>query len=65
MDCNCSESCYTPRIPVPSTQELFFLVIAIFALWFVLKLAKLAIRVILFLITVAIVMGVVWHFFLR
>lgn len=48
-----------------STQELLFLVIAIFVLWFVLKLAKLAIRVILFLITVAIVLGVVWHFFLR
>jgi hypothetical protein len=50
---------------VPSNQELLYLVIAIFALWFVLKLARFAIRVILLLITVAIVMGVVWHFFLR
>jgi hypothetical protein len=50
---------------VPSTQELLFLLIAIFALWFVLKLAKLAIRVIFFFITVAVVLGVVWLFFLR
>ncbi|HYH05651.1 MAG TPA: hypothetical protein VEK11_01210 [Thermoanaerobaculia bacterium] len=50
---------------MPSTQELLFLLIAIFALWFVLKLAKLAIRVIFFFITVAVVLGVVWLFFLR
>ena len=50
---------------MPGTQELLVLVIAIFVLWFLLKLAKLAIRVILFLITLAIVMGVIWHFFLR
>ena len=50
---------------MPSTQELLVLIVAIFVLWFFLKLAKLAIRVILFLITVAIVLGVVWHFFLR
>jgi hypothetical protein len=50
---------------MPSTQELLVLVVAIFVLWFILKLAKLAIRVILFLIMLAIVLGVVWHFFLR
>ncbi|HYC58231.1 MAG TPA: hypothetical protein VEK79_01565 [Thermoanaerobaculia bacterium] len=50
---------------MPGTQELLILFIAIFVLWFVLKLAKLAIRVILFLITLAIVIGVIWHFFLR
>ncbi len=50
---------------MPSTEELLVLVIAIFVLWFVLKLAKLAIRVILFLVTLAIVIGVIWHFFLR
>jgi hypothetical protein len=50
---------------VPSTQEILYLLVAIFVLWIVLKLARLAIRVILFLITVAIVLGVVWHFFLR
>jgi hypothetical protein len=50
---------------MPGTQELLVLVIAIFVLWFVLKIAKLAIRVILFLIMVAIVIGVLWHFFPR
>lgn len=50
---------------MPSTEELLVLIIAIFVLWIVLKLAKLAIRVILFLITLAIVFGVIWHFFLR
>ena len=50
---------------MPGTQELLILFIAIFVLWLVLKLAKLAIRVILFLITLAIVIGVIWHFFLR
>jgi hypothetical protein len=50
---------------MPGTQELLVLIVAIFVLWFVLKLAKLAIRVILFLVTLAIVIGVCWHFFLR
>jgi hypothetical protein len=50
---------------MPGTQELLVLIVAIFALWFVLKIAKLAIRVILFLITLAIVIGVFWHFFPR
>ena len=50
---------------MPSTEELLVLVVAIFVLWFLLKLAKLAIRVILFLVTLAIVIGVIWHFFLR
>jgi hypothetical protein len=50
---------------MPGTQELLVLVVAIFVLWFVLKLAKLAIRVILFLIMLAIVIGVIWHFFPR
>jgi hypothetical protein len=50
---------------MPGTQELLVLVIAIFVLWFVLKLAKIAIRVILFLIMLAIVIGVLWHFFPR
>ena len=50
---------------MPSTEELIVLVVAIFVLWFVLKLAKLAIRVILFLVTLAIVLGLFWHFFSR
>jgi hypothetical protein len=50
---------------MPSTHELLILFIAIFALWFVLKLARLAIRVILFIITLAIVGGVLWFGFMR
>jgi hypothetical protein len=50
---------------MPSTQELLILVVAIFALWIVLKVAKLAIKVIFFLITVAIIAGVLWFVFVR
>jgi hypothetical protein len=50
---------------MPSTQELLILLVAIFVLWFVLKLARLAIRVILFIVTLAIVGGVLWHLFMR
>jgi len=50
---------------MPSTQELFVFFVAILVLWILFKVAKLAIRVILFLIMIAIVFGVVWHFFLR
>jgi len=45
---------------MPSIQELLILLIAIFVLWFVLKVARLAIRVILFILTLAIVGGVIW-----
>ncbi len=52
-----------PRMP--STHELLILLIAVFALWFLLKMVKLAIRVILFVITVAVLAGVVWFLFVR
>jgi hypothetical protein len=50
---------------MPSTQELLILFLAIFVLWILLKVARLAIRVILFLITLAIVGGVLWYVFAR
>jgi hypothetical protein len=50
---------------MPSTQELLILLIAIFVLWFVLKLARLAIRVILFFIALAVAGGVLWFLFMR
>ena len=51
---------------MPSTQELLILVVAIFALWIVLKVAKLAIKVIFFLlITIAVIAGVLWFVFVR
>jgi hypothetical protein len=50
---------------MPSTQELLILIIAIFVLWIVLKVAKFAIRVIFLFITVAILAGVLWFLFAR
>ncbi|MFP5246881.1 MAG: hypothetical protein ACLGH0_09320 [Thermoanaerobaculia bacterium] len=50
---------------MPSIQELLILLIAIFVLWFVLKLVRLAFRVILFIITLAIVGGALWLFLAR
>lgn len=50
---------------MPSTQELLILVVAIFAIWLLLKLARLAIRVILFVITIALALGVLWFIFAR
>jgi len=45
---------------MPSTHELLILLVAIFAIWFVLKLARIAIRVIFLLISIAVLVGVVW-----
>jgi hypothetical protein len=50
---------------MPSTQELLILLIAIFALWFVLKMARLAIKVIFFIVTIAVAGGVLWYVFMR
>lgn len=50
---------------MPSTHELLILLIAIFVLWFVLKLARLAIRVILFIVMVAVAAGAFWLFMAR
>jgi hypothetical protein len=50
---------------MPSVNEFLILLIAVVALWIFLKLAKLAIRVILFVITVAVIAGAVWFFFSR
>lgn len=50
---------------MPSTQELIVFLLAIFAIWFMLKMARLAIRLILFVITLAVVAGVLWLVFAR
>ena len=50
---------------MPSINELLILLVAIFAVWIVLKLARIAIRVIFFFITIAIVLGVLWFVFAR
>lgn len=57
---------YTDGHPrMPSTHELLILLIAIFALWFLLKVAKLAIKLILFVISIAVIAGVLWFLFAR
>lgn len=50
---------------MPSTPELLTFLLVILAIWIFLKIAKLAIRVILFVITVVVIAGAVWYFFLR
>jgi hypothetical protein len=48
-----------------SAFELIGLLIVVLAIWFVLKLAKVAIKVTLFLILVAVLVGVFYFLFLR
>lgn len=50
---------------MPSTHELLILLAAIFVLWIVLKLARIAIRVIFLLISIAVLVGVLWFVFVR
>lgn len=50
---------------MPSINELLILLVAIFAIWFVLKLARIAIRVIFLLISIAALAGVLWFVFMR
>ena len=50
---------------MPSTNELLGLVLVIFAIWFVLKLARLAIRLILFIIAVVVIIGALDWLYVR
>jgi hypothetical protein len=50
---------------MPSAFELIGLLIAVLAVWFVLKLAKVAIKVTLFFILVAVLAGFFYFLFLR
>lgn len=50
---------------MPSTHELLVLFIAIFALWLVLKVARVAIRLVFVFIAVALFLGVLWFVFVR
>ncbi|MEA2239692.1 MAG: hypothetical protein QOC81_4416 [Thermoanaerobaculia bacterium] len=50
---------------MPSMNELLGLLIAIFVIWFVLKLAKVAIRLIFFVIGVLIIAGALYYVFMR
>lgn len=50
---------------MPSIQELLILVVAIFALWIVLKVARIAMKLIFICISFAILAGVLWYLFAR
>jgi hypothetical protein len=45
--------------------ELPILIVAIFLTWIVLKLAKLAVKLILFVVTVILIAGALWYVFVR
>jgi hypothetical protein len=48
-----------------SAPELLYLLIAVLILWIVLKVAKIAIKVIFFVITIAVIAGALWFFLAR
>ncbi|HKS24533.1 MAG TPA: hypothetical protein VJZ76_17160 [Thermoanaerobaculia bacterium] len=50
---------------MPGPQELIGILVAIFVIWFVLKLAKVAIKFIILLIALLAVAGLVYYLFMR
>lgn len=50
---------------MPTTAEIVGILIAIFAIWFVLKLAKLALRMIIFIIGLLLILAAVYYVFMR
>ena len=48
-----------------SPQEILILLAAVFVLWIVLKLVRVAIKVIFLVISIAIFLGVIWFVFAR
>jgi hypothetical protein len=50
---------------MPTTAEIVGILIAIFAIWFVLKLAKLAVRMIIFIIGLLLILAAVYYVFMR
>jgi hypothetical protein len=50
---------------MPTTPEIVGILIAILAIWFVLKLAKIAIRMILFIIAVLLILAAFYYVFMR
>ena len=50
---------------MPSGPELFGILVAIVVIWIVLKMAKLAIKLILFIIAVLLVVGALYYGFMR
>ena len=50
---------------MPTAAEIVGILIAIFAIWIVLKLAKIAIRMIVFIIGLLLVLAAVYYVFMR
>jgi hypothetical protein len=50
---------------MPGLQELIGILVVIFVVWFVLKLARVAIRLILFVIAMILVVGALYYIFVR
>ncbi|HJW93874.1 MAG TPA: hypothetical protein VJ901_09665 [Thermoanaerobaculia bacterium] len=50
---------------MPPTAEIVGILIAIFAIWIVLKLAKIAFRLIVFIIGVLLILGAAYYVFMR
>jgi hypothetical protein len=50
---------------MPSIQELIGILILIIVIWFVLKMARVAIRLMVFLIGLAVLLGVLYFVFMR
>ena len=50
---------------MPTGQEILGILIAILAVWFLLKMAKFAIRLILFVIALLLAAGALYYFFVR
>ena len=50
---------------MPTTAEIVGILVAIFAIWFVLKLAKLAVRMIIFIIGLLLILAAVYYVFMR
>jgi len=50
---------------MPTTAEIVGILVAIFAIWFVLKLARLAVRMIIFIIGLLLLLAAVYYVFMR
>lgn len=50
---------------MPTTAEIVGILVAIFAIWFVLKLARLAVRLIIFIIGLLLLLTAVYYVFMR
>ncbi|MCU1230234.1 MAG: hypothetical protein JWO97_3118 [Acidobacteria bacterium] len=50
---------------MPSFQELLGILIVVLVIWFVLKMARVAIRLMVFLIGLAVLFGVLYFVFVR